>query len=71
MSELVDAGVIEQDVLDRISGKLTTTSNVFSLFCISTAERANVDGARLLTEAVVDRSSSPAKILYWHQGTGY
>ena len=71
VSELLDGGAIEQDVFDRISGKLTTSSNVFSLYCISVAERGNVDGARWLTEVVVDRSSSPANILYWHQGTGY
>ncbi len=70
-SELVDGGAIEQSVYDQISGKLTTTSNVFVLYCNSTAMRRNMDGARLLTEVVVDRSSTPAEVLYWHQGTGY
>ncbi len=70
-NELVDGGAIDQSVFDQISGKLTTTSNIFTIYCYSVAERSDMDGARLLTEAVVDRSQSPAEILYWYQGTGY
>ena len=68
LSELVDEGVVAKNTFDQIEQYLTTRSDVFTIRCFATADRNGLNGARLLTEAVVDRSSSPCKILYWYQG---
>jgi type II secretory pathway component PulK len=67
-SELVDEAVVGRNTLEQIQDYLTTSSNVFTIRCIATADRNGVSGATLLTEVVVDRSSTPCKILYWYQG---
>ena len=67
-SELVDAGVVDNNTLNKIVDYLTTRSDVFTIRCFATADRNGINGATLQTEAVVDRSSSPYKILYWYQG---
>jgi len=67
-SELVNEAVIGRNTLEQIQDYLTTRSNVFTIRCIATADRNGVSGATLLTEVVVDRSSTPCKILYWYQG---
>jgi len=67
-SELVDAGIISSNDLQMIQDYVTITSNVFTIRCIATADRNGPYGTILQTEAVVDRSTSPCKILYWYQG---
>ncbi len=67
-SELVDEAVVGRNTLEQIQDYLTTSSNVFTIRCIATADRNGISGATLLTEVVVDRSSTPCKILYWYQG---
>ncbi len=67
--QLVEDEVISQEVYDSISNSLTVSSDVFTVYVLATAERGQVDGSRLLTEAVIDRSSSEPEILYWYQGT--
>jgi len=67
-SELVDEAVVGRNTFEQIQDYLTTRSNVFTIRCIATADRNGVSGATLLTEVVVDRSSTPCKILYWYQG---
>ena len=67
-SELVNEAVVGRNTLEQIQDYLTTRSNVFTIRCIATADRNGVSGATLLTEVVVDRSSTPCKILYWYQG---
>jgi len=73
ISELVDAGVIGDTDYQSIQDYITVTSNVFTIRCVATADRRSaqgrsIPGATLQTEAVVDRSTSPCKILYWYQG---
>jgi general secretion pathway protein K len=58
------------DEFKRIANFITTRSDVYNICCVATADRAGSDGLSLLTEAVVDRSSSPYEILYWYQGAG-
>ncbi len=67
-SELVDETVVDRNAFEQIQNYLTTRSNVFTIRCIATADRNGLSGATLLTEVVVDRSSTPCKILYWYQG---
>lgn len=67
ISELSQAGGISSDVLSQIQNYLTTSSNIFTIRCTATADRNGTDGTTLYTEAVVDRSSTPCKILFWYQ----
>lgn len=68
ISELVDQRVISNSDYQSIQDYITVTSNVFTIRCVATADRGGTYGATLQTEAVVDRSTSPCKILYWYQG---
>ena len=68
ISELVNQRVISDADYQLIQDYITVTSNVFTIRCVTTADRAGTYGATLRTEAVVDRSTSPCKILYWYQG---
>ena len=67
-SELLEQGIVRQNVLEQIENYITTRSNVYTIRCVATADRNGLDSANLQTEAVVDRSSSPCRILYWYQG---
>jgi len=68
ISDLTDAGVISNSDYQSIQDYITVTSNAFTIRCVATAYRGGISGAKLRTEAVVDRSTSPCKILYWYQG---
>jgi len=68
ISELVNQRVISDADFQLIQDYITITSNIFTIRCVATADRAGNYGATLQTEVVVDRSTSPCKILYWYQG---
>ncbi len=68
IGELLDIPSININTFKNIAGLITTRSDVFTIRCVATADRNMVSGATLETEAVVDRSSSPCKVLYWYQG---
>lgn len=68
IGELV--GVLSMDVatFKEIADIITVRSNVFTVRSFAITERGNLTTAQLQNEVVVDRSSSPDKILYWYQG---
>ena len=68
IGELLDIPSMNINRFKNISGLITTRSDVFTIRCVATADRNMVSGATLETEAVVDRSSSPCKVLFWYQG---
>ena len=68
VSELTSAGVLDQNSFNQIQDYITTSSNIFTIRCVATADRNGPNGATLMTEAVVDRSQTPCKVLYWYQG---
>jgi len=68
IAELMQVPSMNIDTFKNIAGFITTRSDVFTIRCLATADRNMVSGATLETEAVVDRSSSPYKVLYWYQG---
>jgi type II secretory pathway component PulK len=68
-SELTENGIISNDVYQQIQNYITTSSNIFMIRCYATTDRNGIKGTTLETEAVVDRSSKPARILYWYQET--
>ena len=67
-SELVDQGILDQNTFSQIEDYITTRSDIFSIRCIATADRDGPNGTTLVTEAVVDRSETPARVLFWYQG---
>jgi hypothetical protein len=68
IAELMSAGLVDQNTFERIANNITTRSNVFTIRCSATADRAGASGTTLQTEVVVDRSESPYTTLYWYQG---
>lgn len=69
ISELTEQGVLNQDDFGQLENYITTSSNIFMIRCFATANRNGLSGTTLQTEAVVDRSSTPSKILFWYQET--
>jgi hypothetical protein len=69
IAELLDVPSMDMSSFKTIANFVTTRSNVFTIRCVTTADRNGIDGSTLATETVVDRSTSPYKILYWYQGT--
>ena len=69
VSELTEQGVLNQDDFGKLENYITTSSNIFMIRCFATANRNGLSGTTLQTEAVVDRSSTPSKILFWYQET--
>jgi type II secretory pathway component PulK len=70
ISELTEKGIINSDVYQQIQNYVTTSSNIFMIRCFATTDRNGIKGTTLETEAVVDRSSKPCRILFWYQETG-
>ncbi len=68
IAEVMQAGIMKIDTFKKVANYITTRSDVFTIRCVATADRSGAAGAKLQTEAVVDSSSTPCKILYWYQG---
>ena len=68
IGELLDVPSMSVNTFKKIADLVTTRSDVYSIRCVATADRNGKDGAKLETEAVVDRVESPCKILFWYQG---
>jgi type II secretory pathway component PulK len=69
-AEVLNVKSMSVKTFKKIANLITTRSDVFTVRCLATADRGRVPGAKLQTEAVVDRSSTPCKIFYWYQGAG-
>jgi type II secretory pathway component PulK len=69
VSELNEQGILDEGVFEQLEDYITTSSDIFTIRCFATADRNGLNGATLQTEAVVDRSTRPCKILFWYQGT--
>jgi len=69
ISELTEQGILSNDIFSQIEDYITTSSDIFTIRCFATANRNGVSGTTLHTEAVVDRSSTPCKILFSYQET--
>ena len=68
IGELIDVPSMTINTFQKIAALITTRSYVYSIRCVATADRNGRNGAKLETEAVVDRVESPCKILFWYQG---
>ena len=69
VSELTEQGILSNDIFGQLEDYITTSSDIFTIRCFATADRNGVSGTTLHTEAVVDRSSTPCRILFWYQET--
>ncbi len=67
LAELQNVESITEDIAKKLVAYVTTRSSVYSVYITAEAETT---GGRYSVEAVVDRSKSPAEILYWREGTG-
>ncbi|MHC4666436.1 MAG: type II secretion system protein GspK [Planctomycetota bacterium] len=70
VADVMNVGSVSIDTFKKIANYITTRSDVFTIRCFATADRAGVSGIRLQTEGVVDRSERPCRVLYWYQGAG-
>jgi DNA uptake protein ComE-like DNA-binding protein len=68
IGELLDVPSMTINTFKNIVDLATTRSDVYSIRCVATANRNGMNGAKVKTEAVVDRVTSPCKIYYWYQG---
>jgi len=68
IAEVMEVPSMTVDNFKNLAGSITTRSDVFTIRCVATADRNGKNGATLEMEAVVDRSSSPCKVLFWYQG---
>lgn len=68
IAELLQLDLVDMDKFRQIASSITTRSDVYTIRCFATAMRGSDTGVTLQAEAVVDRGSSPCKILYWYEG---
>ncbi len=68
IADLLDIQTVGFDRFRRIADLITIRSDVYTIRCVATAD---VSGATLQTECVVDRSATPCTVLYWYQGANY
>ena len=67
IAELMKVGSVKIKDFKKIANYITTRSDVFTVRSFVTADGNKLNQAPPQTEAVVDRSSKPGKILYWYQ----
>jgi type II secretory pathway component PulK len=70
ISELTEEGILSDDVFQQLSDYITTSSDIFTIRCLATADRNGVSGTTLQAEAVIDRSTRPCRVLFRYQETG-
>ncbi len=68
IAELLKVSGMSIERFKNVAGLLTVRSNVFTVRCYAAAD---ISGAMMQTECVVDRSETPCKVLYWYQGANY
>jgi len=71
IAELIKARSVGLKAFKKLAPFITTRSDVYTIRCYATAERGGQSGFRLQSEAVVDRSSRPCRILYIYEGSPY
>jgi type II secretory pathway component PulK len=68
IASILDIESMNVSRFKQIADRITVRSDVFAIRCFATAD---VSGARLQNECIVDRAEPPCKILYWYQGANY
>jgi type II secretory pathway component PulK len=68
IADLLNQPSMTVDLFKAIAEQITVRSDVYTIRCYATAD---VTGAQMQTECVVDRSETPCAILYRYQGANY
>jgi DNA uptake protein ComE-like DNA-binding protein len=68
IADLMNLSSVKLSMFKNIANQITVRSDVFTIRCFASAD---VSGATLQTECVVDRGETPCTILYWYQGANY
>ena len=68
IADLMNLQSMKLNKFKSVASQITVRSDVFTIRCYASAD---VSGATLQTECVVDRGQSPCTILYSHQGANY
>ncbi len=68
IADLMKNNSMQLKTFKSIANHITVRSDVFT---VRTVSAADVSGAKVQTEAVVDRGQRPCTILYWYQGANY
>jgi type II secretory pathway component PulK len=68
IADLLNQQSMSLERFKRIADMITVRSDVFTIRAVATAE---VGGAAVQTECVVDRSAAPGTVLYQYQGANY
>jgi DNA uptake protein ComE-like DNA-binding protein len=68
IADLLNIPSMDTTTLQKISSNITTRSNVFLIRSSAYSIRPAASAMTVQVEAVVDRSSTPIKILYWYEG---
>jgi len=68
IADLMNLQSMKLSKFKSIANQITVRSDVFTIRCFASAD---ISGATLQTECVVDRGETPCTILYWYQGANY
>ena len=68
IAEVMNVSSVKIDTFKKIAKYITTRSDIYSVCSFASTKDNRTRSARLQTEAVVDRSTIPAGILYWYCG---
>ena len=68
IAEVMNVSSVKIDTFKKIAKHITTRSDIYSVHSFASTKENRIRSARLKTEAVVNRSTTPAGIVYWYRG---
>ena len=68
LAEIMNVNSMKIGTFKKIANYITTRSDIYSVYSTATSTQNRGSQAKLQTEAIVDRSTSPNTILYRYQG---
>ena len=68
IADIMKVGSMKINTFKKIANYITTRSDIYSVCSTATSTQSPGSRAKLQTEAVVDRGTSPNTILYRYQG---
>ena len=68
IAEIMNINSVKINTFKKVAEQITTRSNVFTVRCFAGSDRDAIAATLTQAEVVVDRSSTPSRVLYWYQG---
>jgi len=68
VADLLNVESVDVKQFKELVDHITVRSNVYMVRCFTQATNGQDWGIRRVSEAIVDRSKSPCKVMYWHEG---